>query len=66
MDTHHHIDEISVWYWVAALVFVMLALTAAFVATHDNVRLARETTAPALPFAEPALVSPPTIADPRA
>jgi hypothetical protein len=66
MDTHHHIDEISVWSWVAALVFFMLAFTAAFVATRDNIRVARETTAPALPVTEPVLVPPPLIADPRA
>jgi hypothetical protein len=66
MDTHHHVDEIIVWSWVAALVFFMVALSAAFVATRDNVRLARETTGPALPLTEPVLVPAPAPVDPRA
>jgi hypothetical protein len=66
MDTHHPIDEISVWSCVAVLVFSIVALTAAFVATRDNVRLARDIVAPALPLAEPVLVSPPAPVGPRA
>ena len=56
MDTRHvHIDEISVWSCVAASVFAMIALAAMFLATHDNMKLASGLSAPALPFAEPAL-----------
>jgi hypothetical protein len=57
MDTRHvHIDEISVWSWVAASVFAIIALAAIILATHDKMKLASGLSAPALPFAEPALM----------
>jgi hypothetical protein len=66
MDTHDvHVDEISVWSWVAAAAFALIALAAVLVATHDNMRLTG-LSGPALPFAGPALLPPEAIADPRA
>jgi hypothetical protein len=66
MDAQHvHVDEISVWSWVAAVAFALIALAAVVVATHDNMRVTG-LRGLALPFAEPALLSPEAIADPRA
>jgi hypothetical protein len=66
METRHvHVDEISVWSWVAAAAFALIALTAVIVATHDNMRLTA-LSGPVLPFAEQSLLPPETIADPRA
>jgi len=57
MDTRHvHIDEISVWSWVAASVFATIAFAAMILATQDKMQLASGLNAPALPFAEPALM----------
>ena len=40
METRHvHVDEISVWSWVAVAAFALIALAAVIVATHDNMRL---------------------------
>ena len=40
MDAQHvHVDEISVWSWVAAAAFALIALAAVVVATHDNMRV---------------------------
>jgi hypothetical protein len=67
MDTRHaHVDEISVWSWVAASVFALIALAAMILATHDKMTVATGLNGPALPFAEPALLPPTRIADPRA
>jgi hypothetical protein len=57
MDRRHvHIDEISVWSWVAASVFAIIAFAAMILATQDKMQLASGLNAPALPFAEPALM----------
>jgi hypothetical protein len=67
MDTRHtHVDEISVWSWVAASVFALIAVAAMILATHDKMTLATGLNSPSLPFAEPALVPPELVADPRA
>jgi hypothetical protein len=68
MDTRHHVhvDEISVWSWVAASVFALIALAAMILATHDNMRVATEISSPSLPLTQPALLPPEMIADPRA
>jgi hypothetical protein len=67
MDTRHvHVDEISVWAWVAASAFALIALAAVILASHDKMRVATDLNGPALPFAEPVLVPPEMIADPRA
>jgi hypothetical protein len=66
MDTRHvHVDEINVWAWVAAAAFALIALAAVILVSHDKLTVATGVS-PALPFAEPALVPPTTIADPRA
>jgi len=65
MDTHHvHVDEISVWSWVAAAAFALIALTAIILATQDKITVATGISNPALPFAQPALL-PPDMIDPR-
>jgi hypothetical protein len=57
MGTRHlHVDEISVWSWVAASVFAMIVFAAMILATQGRMQLASGLNAPALPFAEPALM----------
>lgn len=47
MEAHHgHLDEISVWTWVATLAFILIALTAVLIGTHDNLRVAKDVTGP--------------------
>jgi hypothetical protein len=66
MDTRHvHVDEISVWSWVAAAAFALIALAAVLMATHENMRVTG-LSSPALPFAGPALQPAETTADSRA
>ncbi len=44
MHTHvHHVDEISVWSWVAAAALALIALTAIVLATQDRFTLAMRT-----------------------
>jgi hypothetical protein len=65
METHvHHVDEISVWSWVAAAALALIAVTCLVLATQDRMTVAMRMGNPALPFAQPALL-PPEIADPR-
>jgi hypothetical protein len=65
MDTRH-VDEISVWSWVAASAFALIALAAMILATQDKMTVATGLSSPSLPLSEPALVPPQRIADPRA
>jgi hypothetical protein len=66
MEAHHgHLDEISVWTWVATLAFILIALTAVLIGTHDNSRVAKDVTGPALLLIQPALL-PPSPVDPHA
>jgi len=58
-----HVDEISVWSWMAASAFAMIALAAAIVATQDKMN---PPSAPEMPFAQPALVPPALTTDGRA
>jgi hypothetical protein len=63
MDTRQiHIDEISVWSWIAASAFVLIVLGAIFVGTGEKVRMAT----PVLPLTAPAVVPPEVVADPGA
>jgi hypothetical protein len=64
MEAHHgHLDEISVWTWVATLAFILIALTAVLIGTHS--RVAKDVTGPALLLIQPALL-PPSPVDPHA
>jgi len=54
-----HVDEISVWSWVAASAFAMTALAAA----QDKMN---PSGAPEMPFAQPAIVPPALTTDGRA
>jgi hypothetical protein len=66
METHHgHVDEISVWTWVATLAFILIALAAILMGTHDNLRVARDA-GPAVPLVQPGLLPPNGMADARA
>jgi hypothetical protein len=66
MDTHHvHVDEISVWSWVAVAAFALIAVAAIILATHDKMTVATGLSSPSLPFSQPALL-PPEMIDPRA
>jgi hypothetical protein len=58
-----HVDEISVWSWVAASAFAMTALAAAIIATQDKMN---PSGAPEMPFAQPAIVPPALTTDGRA
>jgi hypothetical protein len=63
MDTQHiHVDEISVWSWIAASAFVLIVLGTIFLGPGANVRVAT----PVLPLTAPAVVPPDVVADPRA
>jgi hypothetical protein len=63
MDTRHiHVDEISVWSWIAASAFVLIVLGMVFLGPRANVRMAT----PVLPLAAPAVVPPEVVADPGA
>ncbi len=63
MDIRHvHVDEISVWSWIAASAFVLILLGAIFFATSEKVRVAT----PVLPLTAPAVIPPDAVADPRA
>ena len=63
MDTRHiHVDEISVWSWIAASAFVLIVLGMVFLGPGANVRMAT----PVLPLAAPAVVPPEVVADPGA
>ncbi|TMJ24779.1 MAG: hypothetical protein E6G96_16890 [Alphaproteobacteria bacterium] len=65
MDTHvHHVDEISVWSWVAAAALVLIAVTCLVLATQDRITVAMRMGNPALPLAQPALLPAETV-DPR-
>ncbi|HEY2186482.1 MAG TPA: hypothetical protein VGH39_15930 [Xanthobacteraceae bacterium] len=56
METHPgHVDAISVWTWVATLAFILIAVAAVLVGTHDNLRVAREA-GPAVPLVQPVLL----------
>jgi hypothetical protein len=66
MDTHvHHVDEISVWSWVAAAAFALIAIAAIILATQDKITVATSISNPSLPLTQPALL-PPDLTDPRA
>jgi hypothetical protein len=67
MDSHyvHHVDEISVWSWVATAAFALIAVTAIVLATHDKINVASGTTNPSLPLTTPAVI-PSDVLDPRA
>jgi len=66
METHvHHVDEISVWSWVAAAAFALIALTAIILATQDRITVATGTSNPSLPLITPAL-KPSDAPEPRA
>jgi hypothetical protein len=61
MDTRHiHVDEISVWSWIAASAFVLIVLGMIFLGPAANVRMAT----PVLPLAAPAVVPPEVVAEP--
>jgi uncharacterized membrane protein len=60
-EHHLHVDEISVWSWVAAAAFALIALAAIMLGMHQNMQVASQT--PALPLTEPALLSPHAPAD---
>ena len=63
MDTRHiHVDEISVWSWIAASAFVLIVLRVFLLGTGENVRVAT----PVLPLNAPAVVPPEVVADPGA
>jgi hypothetical protein len=67
MDTRHvHVDEISVWSWVAASAFVLIALAAMVLATHDKMTIAAELSSPSLPLTHPAVLTPAMPTDARA
>jgi hypothetical protein len=61
-----HVDEITVWSWVAASVFAMIALVAVIVATQDKMMLPYAPGAPVPPFAQPAFGPPALATDGRA
>jgi hypothetical protein len=64
MDTHHlHVDEISIWSWIAASVFALIAVCALLLGAQSQTGLS-SVHAPSLPLTEPALL-PQAIADPR-
>jgi hypothetical protein len=64
MDTHHvHVDEISVWAWVAAAAFALIALAAVILVSHDKMTVATGLSSPSLPVTAPALVRPEMMAD---
>jgi hypothetical protein len=66
MDSHmHHVDEISVWSWVAATAFALIAITAIVLATQNKINVATGIANPSLPLAAPALI-PSDVLDPRA
>jgi len=67
MDSHHvhHVDEISVWSWVAATAFALIAITAIVLATQNKINVATGIANPSLPLTAPALV-PSDVLDPRA
>jgi hypothetical protein len=58
----HHVDEISVWSWIAAWVFALIALAAILFGPQPYMKVGFN----APPISEPALVPPPAIPDPRA
>jgi hypothetical protein len=62
MSTHAvHVDEISVWSWVAIAVFAWLLVALLLLAPHDVTRVA----GPMPQFADPALIAPEIAAEPR-
>ena len=61
-----HIDEITVWSWVAITAFALIALAAVLLGTSANVRMASDVETPALPLTAPTLVPPDIVTDPRA
>jgi hypothetical protein len=62
MSTHVlHVDEISVWSWVAIAVFAWVLVALLLLAPHASTRMA----GPLLPFADPTLVAPEIVAEPR-
>jgi hypothetical protein len=66
MDSHmHHVDEISVWSWVAATAFALIATTAIVLATQNKINVATGIANPSLPLTAPALI-PSDVLDPRA
>ena len=55
-EHHLHVDEISVWSWVAAAAFALIALAAVIFGLSQHMQMASKS--PALPPTEPALLSP--------
>ena len=51
-----HVDEISVWAWVATLAFFLTALAAATLTIHDKSNIASTIVIPVLPFTAPAVL----------
>ena len=67
MATRHiHVDEISVWSWIAISAFVLITLSAILLGTSNNLRMASSLDPPTPPLAPPVFVSPEMIVDPRA
>jgi hypothetical protein len=65
MDTPHpHVDEISVWSWIAAWVFAVIALAAMLFSIQGEMRITG--LGSALPFAHSVLLPSQAPADPRA
>jgi hypothetical protein len=62
MSTHAvHVDEISVWSWMAITVFAWVLVVLLLFAPHNMTRLA----GPMPPFADPTLAAPEIAPDPR-
>ena len=62
MSATVHVDEISVWSWVAVAVFSWVLVALLLLAPHNMTHMA----GPMAPFADPALVAPEIAAEPRA
>jgi hypothetical protein len=67
MHSHHvhHVDEISVWSWVSAAAFALIAITAIVLATQNKIDVVTGITNPSLPLTAPALM-PSEVPEPRA
>ncbi len=62
MSTHTgHVDEISVWSWVAMAVFAWVLVALLLLAPHHLTRVA----GPVPSFADPTLVAPEITVEPR-
>jgi hypothetical protein len=62
MSATVHVDEISVWSWVAVAVFAWVLVALLLLAPRNMTHIA----GPMAPFADPALVAPEIAAEPRA